>query len=268
MQEKTDVVDEIPMRWLERGEGTPVVFVHGIPTSAELWRHVLPRVRNGRCLAWEMPGYGASIPAGNDRDISVARQADYLSAWLDHLDIERAVLVGHDLGGGVVQIFAAQHPDRAAGMVLTNAIGYDSWPIPSVQAIQRTAPALRWFPDVVMYPQFVAMLRRGHDNARIAGESIGLHWRHYATHGAARSMARQASALAVQDTLAVVDRLPQLDLPSRVIWGASDVFQKVEYGERFARDLGTTLQRIEGGRHFTPEDHPEPIATAVDELTG
>jgi hypothetical protein len=42
-----------------------------------LWRHVLPQVRGGRLLAFEMVGYGESIPAGRDRDISVARQADY-----------------------------------------------------------------------------------------------------------------------------------------------------------------------------------------------
>ncbi|WP_114451529.1 alpha/beta fold hydrolase [Halopolyspora algeriensis] len=266
MQERTAVVDGIPMRWLEQGEGSAVVFVHGIPTSAELWRHVIPRVGNGRRLAWEMPGYGASIPAGRDRDISVARQADYLNAWLDHLGIERAVLVGHDLGGGVVQNLAVHHRDRAAGMVLTNAIGYDSWPVPPVKAMQRAAPVLRWFPDAVVYPQFAALLRLGHDNAQLARESVGEHWRHYVTHGAAQALARQAGALDVHDTLAVADRLPELDLPARVVWGTADGFQKVEYGRRFARDLGATLQRIEGGRHFTPEDHPEPIAAAVDEL--
>ena len=74
--------------------------IRGIPTNPALWRHVLPRVRGGRCLAFEMVGYGESIPAGRDRDISVAGQADYLLAWLDHVDTERSVLVGHDLGGG------------------------------------------------------------------------------------------------------------------------------------------------------------------------
>jgi pimeloyl-ACP methyl ester carboxylesterase len=109
-----------------------VVQLHGIPTSWALWRHVLPQVRGGRLLALELAGYGESIPAGRDREISVARQADYLLAWLDHLDIERAVLVGHDLGGGVAQIAAVRQPRRCAGLVLTNAICYDSWPIPAV----------------------------------------------------------------------------------------------------------------------------------------
>jgi len=79
-------------------------------------------------------------------------------------------------------------------------------------------------------------------------------------------MARQVAALDVRDTLAVQNALPSLGVPARVVWGVADPFQKIEYGERFARDLGTTVQRIEGGRHFTPEDHPDVVAAAVQDL--
>lgn len=257
------------MRWLEDGheEGTPVVLVHGIPTSPELWRHVMPRLDEARCLAWEMLGYGTSIPQGQNRDISVSRQADYLDAWLQHLGIERAVLVGHDLGGGVVQILATRHRSRVAGIVLTNSICYESWPILSVKAMQRGAPLLRLLPDTTVYPLFVSLQRRGHDNAQRANESIGQHWSHYAAHGAARALVQQVSALDVHDTMAVADQLSDLDVPARVIWGAADGFQKLHYGQRLARDLNTRIQRIDNGRHFTPEDHPEQIAAATNELT-
>jgi pimeloyl-ACP methyl ester carboxylesterase len=50
------------------------------------------------------------------------------------------------------------------------------------------------------------------------------------------------------------------------VWGTADPFQKIAYGERFARDLGTTVQRLEGGKHFTPEDHPEELAAAITGL--
>jgi pimeloyl-ACP methyl ester carboxylesterase len=51
-----------------------------------------------------------------------------------------------------------------------------------------------------------------------------------------------------------------------LVWGTADQFQKLEYGERLAADLGTTLTPIEGGKHFTPEDHPEVVAAAINEL--
>ncbi len=48
MEARTVDVDGLRMRWEEEGEGPPVVFIHGIPTSPRLWRHVIPRVRDAR----------------------------------------------------------------------------------------------------------------------------------------------------------------------------------------------------------------------------
>jgi pimeloyl-ACP methyl ester carboxylesterase len=258
-------IDGTTVRWLEAGEGRPVVLVHGIPTSARLWRHVMPLVR-GRCLAFEMTGYGDSIPEGEGRDLSLAAQADRLLRWLAALDVGAPILVGHDLGGGVAQIAAVRRPDAFAGLVLTNAVCYDSWPIPSVLAMQRAAPLLRHLPHVALYPAFAQLLHRGHDDPARALESIGTHWQPYATHGAAPALMRQVGALHVEDTAAISDLLPSLGLPARVVWGDADPFQKIGYGRRLAADLGTTLHPIPGGKHFTPEDHPDRIAAAINEL--
>ncbi len=81
MEMKTSLVGGTTARWLEHGEGRPVVLVHGVPTSPMLWRHVLPLVR-GRSLAWEMHGYGEGIPDGSRSDLSVSAQADRLLNWL------------------------------------------------------------------------------------------------------------------------------------------------------------------------------------------
>ena len=170
MEVKTALVDGIRMRWEERGEGRPVVFIHGIPTCPRLWRHVLPRVEKARCLAWEMVGYGGSWREGQDRDISVARQADYLERWLRQVQIDHAVLVGHDLGRGVAQILAVRRPDFVAGL-LTNTIAYDSWPIPSVKILRALSPLVERLPRPALTPVFASFLYRGHDNLRCARES-------------------------------------------------------------------------------------------------
>jgi pimeloyl-ACP methyl ester carboxylesterase len=264
VQQQVDV-NGSPARWLEHGEGRPVVLVHGIPTSPWLWRHVMPKV-TGRCLAWEMLGYGDSIPDAADRDIGLSAQADRLLAWMDTVQLDAPILVGHDLGGGVAQIAAAKAPGRFSGLVLTNAVCYDSWPIPSVKMMQRSSAVMRYLPEVAVYPTFVQLLQRGHDDRQRARESIGVHWQPYVTHGAARALMRQVTSLNVQDTLAVADRLPSLGLPARVVWGEADRFQKVGYGRRLAADLGTELTPIHGGRHFTPEDHPDVLAKAINEL--
>jgi pimeloyl-ACP methyl ester carboxylesterase len=77
---------------------------------------------------------------------------------------------------------------------------------------------------------------------------------------------RQVRSLDVQDTLTIADRIPALNVPARLVWGAAARFQKIGYGYRLAYELGASMERIEGGKHFVPEDHPEPVARAVNEL--
>lgn len=266
MEAQHTTVRGLPLRWEEAGEGFPVVLVHGIPTSPALWRHVVPLVDGARCLAFEMVGYGESIPAGRDRDISVARQASYLLGWLDALGVERAVFVGHDLGGGVAQIAAVRQPQRCAGLLLTNAISYDSWPIPSVAATQKLGPLLHRLPDAAVKAFLATFYRRGHDDDAGAREALDTYWPAYARHGPADALARQIRSLRTADTLAVADRLPDLRVPARIVWGAADQFQKIRYGERLAWDLDAHLERIEDGRHWVPEDHPDAIAAALKSL--
>lgn len=125
---------------------------------------------------------------------------------------------------------------------------------------------MRRFPRCALRLVFSSFLRRGHDDQEIASDTIRTHWPHYEAHGP-DAFVRQIRSLDVQDTRAVSDQLSRLQgVPARVVWGAADQFQKLEYGERFARDLGATLKIIENGRHFTPEDHADVIAAELQTL--
>jgi pimeloyl-ACP methyl ester carboxylesterase len=141
-----------------------------------------------------------------------------------------------------------------------------SWPIPSVRALQTAAPLTGRLPLPAFKALLGSLVTRGHDDASMARESLAIHLQPYARHGGAAALAWQVRWLRTADTLAVADRLGDLDVPARVVWGAADPFQKLPYGERLAWDLRTQLWRIEGGRHFTPEDRPERLAVAINEV--
>jgi pimeloyl-ACP methyl ester carboxylesterase len=266
MQSHNASVEGIQMRWEETGSGDPVILLHGIPTCPALWREVAPLIEGRRVMAWEMPGYGASIPEGQGRDISVARQADYLVAWMRSQGIERAVLAGHDLGGGVAQIAAVRHPQMVAGLLLTNAICYDSWPVPLVSAVAKTGSIAKHAPDGSFHQLLKLMFSKGHETDAAAEAAYDAHAPHYQRHGEAEAFVRQAQSLDVEDTKSIADRLPTLGVPARIVWGAADEFQTIDYGERLAKNLGAPLRRIEGGLHFTPEDHPQILAEEINAL--
>lgn len=263
MEARRATVAGVPMRWLEEGAGAPVVFVHGLPTSPALWRRVLPRVRGARRLAWEMVGYGASLAEGAGRELSLARQAEWLLAWLEHLGVGRALLVGHDVGGGVAQIAAVRRPERVAGLVLASSAAYGGWPAPELKGLRALGPLLRRVPPRPFARAVGACLRRGHDDAAQAAESASVHAACYGEPEGPAGFARQIAALDARDTLAVSEELARLGKPARLVWGAADRLQPLRQGERLARELGAPFERIPGARHFTPEDHPDALARAV-----
>ncbi len=70
----------------------------------------------------------------------------------------------------------------------------------------------------------------------------------------------------MRDTLAIVELLPRLNLPARLVWWAGDQFQEIGYGYRLVYDLRAPLDRIEQGKHFVPEDYPDRVATTINGL--
>jgi pimeloyl-ACP methyl ester carboxylesterase len=265
MRERTasDPDEALGFRWLETGEGPPVVLIHGIPTSPELWRHVLPLIPGARLLALEMVGFGRSWSHGVGRDISVKAQAAHLFRWLDVVGIQRALLVGHDLGGGVAQIAAVSRPERVSGVVLCNSIAYDFWPIPSVKAMRAIGSLVERTPPGLFRRLFPFLIHQGHDDSESARESVEAHWPGYAHSDAPAAFVRQIRSLRTEDTLEIADQLPGLNRPAAVVWGAADRFQKTKYGRRLAADLRAELTEIPGAKHFVPEDHPDAVAAAI-----
>ena len=87
-----------------------------------------------------------------------------------------------------------------------------------------------------------------------------------ADHGVRRNYDQENGLRGCAGPLRRGSRLRDLRVPTRIVWGASDGFQKVRYGERFARDLEAPLVRIEQGKHFTPEDHPEAMANEINRV--
>lgn len=268
MQEHTTSVDGVPVRWLEHGSGTPVVLVHGLATSPAVWRHVLPRLIGLRLLAYELTGYGSSIGAGVDTGIGLGAQADRLQSGLGLLGIDRAVLVGHDVGaGGVVQVAAVRTPIACSGLLLANGVGYEAWTIPTVEALRAAEPLLDRLHPALLRTAFASLCAEGHADPAVARESLDLHFAPDVELDGAAALLRQAASLDVADTATVAAGLPTLSRPARVVPSATHG-QQADDADRFATDLRTTVVRVDGGRRCIPEDRPDVLATEIAALAG
>lgn len=94
----------------------PLVFLHGIGGAARAWRTQLEAFGDRyRALAWDMPGYGGSAPLAS---VSIATLAEALQAFLNQVGAKQPVLVGHSIGGMIVQQWLVNHPLAARAAIL------------------------------------------------------------------------------------------------------------------------------------------------------
>ena len=99
------------MAYIEQGQGDPILFIHGVPTSSYLWRNVIPHVATvGRCIAPDLIGFGQS--GKPDIDYSIQDHLAYLTAFIDALDLRNITLVLHGWGSLFGFAYAMQHPKR------------------------------------------------------------------------------------------------------------------------------------------------------------
>lgn len=108
-------VREIP------GEDPPIVLMHGFPDDHTIYDRLLPWLSPRRAVAFDWRGYGRSERA-EPGGFSLQEHASELEALLDQLDIDRAVLVGHDASGPNAVAFTIAHPQRVTHLVLLNTI--------------------------------------------------------------------------------------------------------------------------------------------------
>lgn len=111
------------MSMVDAGEGDPIVFLHGNPTSSYLWRNIIPyALPYGRCLAPDLVGMGASGPSPTGA-YRFADHARYLDAWFDAMGLERnVVLVLHDWGSALGFHRARRFPKAVQGIVYMEAL--------------------------------------------------------------------------------------------------------------------------------------------------
>jgi haloalkane dehalogenase len=126
-------VEGSEIAYVDTGNGDPVVFLHGNPTSAYLWRNIIPHLAGlGRCLAPDLVGMGQSGKAP-DASYRFVDHARYLDAWFAALGLaQKVTLVVHDWGSALGFHWACRNRSAVKGIAYMEAIvtplRWDDWP--------------------------------------------------------------------------------------------------------------------------------------------
>ncbi|KFE49511.1 alpha/beta fold hydrolase [Pseudomonas syringae] len=246
------------------GEGLPVVLLHGTPAHSYIWRNVVPLLVEAgfKVHLFDLLGFGASeFP--RDQDTSIAKQRLLLEQLLDHWGLSHAHLIAHDIGGATALRLAIEAPQRVQSLTIADICSYDSWPSitwrdirdhhadhAAADAEQHRALMTRQLGMAV----FNKSVMQGEVLEQYLAPITGL-------IGQVSFYKNQVAHYNARYTEDHAERLPELRVPTQILWGAEDEWQSVSYAHRLHSDIpGSSLYLLENAGHFLMEDAPDEFA--------
>jgi pimeloyl-ACP methyl ester carboxylesterase len=259
------------MHAIVRGEGPPVVLVHGLPGQASEWRATteLLAAHGRHVIAIDRLGYGHS-DARDDDEFTLEANASELRELLDALDLTDVTVVGWSYGGGTAITAAhqqAENPEatpRIARIVLVGSVGPagERKGPPAFVRVLFSGPVLRWVRSV---PPLSLEVQRAM-SANAYSEQAQPDWW---LPGLAANLAQEKTQLAFMNEGAqmpgsAVPDTTGLELPILVIHGDHDRFVPIEVGRTLARNNARAeLVEVAGGSHMLPVTHAALLADRI-----
>jgi len=260
----TDIVD-IPVRiaYTDKGEGTPLILLHGIPTWSYLYHGIIDKLaQQYRVIAPDFLGHGYS----DQRDLfdrSLPVQSKMVLRLMEHLELEKVHLIGHDTGGGVSLILAIHHPEKIDKLVLSNSVAYDSWPIDDMLALGNPQWASKSIGEITNFLQEGYALGLSNPEQLTPTFVAGI-TAPYTTKEGKLSLIRNAASLNTNHTVSLVSKHKNIRAKTLLLWGVNDPWQTIADGERLATEIpNAQLIRITNASHWIQQDTPETYASHI-----
>jgi pimeloyl-ACP methyl ester carboxylesterase len=261
VHDHTEDLDGQPQFW-RSAEGpdparAPVLYVHGVPTSSDLW---LPFLERTGGLAPDLPGFGRSGKRG-DGDFTMEGYDRFLERFLAHLGVERVRLVVQDWGG-VGLLWAQRFPERVERLVIMDAVPF----LPGYRwhRIARVWRA-RWAGEIAMGLTVKPVLRfisreanatPGPLPADLIDSAAG-----FLDQGTQRAILRLYRSSPPEKLAAAGANLGAITCPALVAWGDRDPYIPARFADAYAAALGSDpeLLHLPDAGHWPWLDRPDLI---------
>jgi len=243
--------------YLDRGEGEPMLLVHGFGADKDNWTFLAANIPDAyRVIALDLPGFGES-QRRDDQSYDVRAQVERLLAFADALHLERFHLAGNSMGGAISARFAIEHPDRVRSLFLLDSSGLVA---PHPSELDRALAAGQNPLLVTSVDDFDRFLALGFVKPPDIPTFIK---RYFAEQAVAHRPFNDkifADVTRKRDVLA--SDLPKIAAPTLILWGAQDRIIDVSAAGLFQSAIpGARLSVLEQCGHAPMIEKPKETAS-------
>ncbi|HKW70409.1 MAG TPA: alpha/beta fold hydrolase [Candidatus Dormibacteraeota bacterium] len=258
------------VHYVDEGDGPAVVMFHGNPTWSFLYRNVIKQLRGQfRCVAVDYPGFGLSErPAGYG--YTSVEHAQVIGKLVDHLELDRFIVIGQDWGGPIGMTVALERASRVAGLVFANTWYWPATGSLVTFSVVMSSPPLQWlilkrnsFVNFIM-PRSVAkpmdpQVFKAYQDAQPSPA---------ARRGVAEFPRQIRAARPMLERLATEAPKAFAVKPMELVWAMKDpAFGSPAVIARWQRDFPqANLTKLENANHYIQEDAPEEVAAAIQRV--
>lgn len=256
------------VRFRAEGQGPPVLLIHGLGASLEIWDWTFPALREHFTpIAFDYPGFGTSDPL--PWAFSPEGAADVITAFMDAVGLRTAFLIGSSLGGGIATMTAGLAPTRVEGLVLVAPAGFGRGLNPLLRL--ETAPVLgEGLAALAGVLPRLALREAFADRRRIPPQLVEVSRRYGLRRGPFRSylraLRRSATLGGVRAEMVATVRAAarRIIAPTLIVWGDRDRILPPDQATVAAHSIkGSRLHMMKGVGHVPFVEAPAPFNTAA-----
>jgi len=259
------------LNYLQLGEGSPVVLIHGMGSDHTVWEGLIPLLKeNYRVIAVDLRGHGLSSKTSGPYTIELF--AKDICLFLDSLNIDQAHFMGHSMGGVVLQELAVRHPERFKSLTLISSFACIDTPLEEVLTNLKDIlieEGYKAFFDeclkVANSPEFIRKNRVlfskiRDENSRICSVSSIVD-----TINACLDI-KLCCDVNLADSIKE-DTIKDIRIPTLVIAGDEDVFTPTHHGLKIHESIpNSRMEIIEGGCHNLLVEKPVEICSVIKQF--
>ena len=254
------------IQYIDEGKGIPVLFIHGTLSNSNTWRKIIPELsKKYRCIAVDLPIGGHAIPVSNHMDLSPIGIAVIIKDFLQHLNIEKLIIVSNDTGGAYSQVFAPHYPEYIDKLIFSNCEVLDVFP-PSkfkylIQAVKIPGFTFLLSKAFKIKSLLTSNLMMGLLSHKLTTDELSeLYLKSFTENKLIRDdFAKNVKTWSPKYTLEAADKLKTFQFPVLILWGEDDINL---FPLKLGKQLKTVFQNAEliiipNSKTYIQEDQPE-----------